>query len=89
MSTILLNSVCGSVSSSVDYEDVILNPHGVICCDNCSSIISARESWAEVFNYSFLPTCSSCLGKSKVNIGSLCAMHYNDWFMEKSVGENW
>jgi hypothetical protein len=39
MSTFVnLPSVCGATSASVDVYDVDLNPHGVICCDNCKSI---------------------------------------------------
>jgi hypothetical protein len=54
MSTyIKLKSVCGDSSASVDIYDVELNPHGVVCCNNCNSIIEARESWAKQFNYSF------------------------------------
>ena len=89
MSTISIASVCGSVSTMIDREDWELNPHGVICCENCNSIVSARESWAELFNYSFATTCTSCLGISKTNIKTLCVEHYNDWFAEKSCGENW
>jgi hypothetical protein len=84
-----MSSVCGSVSSVIDREDEILNPHGVICCDACNSIVSARESWAKVYDYNFIPKCSTCLGKSKVDIANLCENHYNDWFAEKSLGENW
>ena len=89
MSTISIASVCGSVSSAIDYADLELNPHGVICCENCVSIVSARESWAELFNYSFITTCSVCLGNSKTDIAKLCAEHYDEWFFEKSCGENW
>ena len=89
MSSVLVNSACGSVSTLIDRDDEILNPHGVVCCDNCKSIISARESWAKVFNYSFLPKCSVCLGNSKTDIANLCEYHYSEWFAEKSCGENW
>lgn len=89
MSSVLIASVCGSVSTTIDREDEILNPHGVICCDNCTSIVSARESWAKAYNYSFLPKCSVCLGKSKTDIGNLCELHYAEWFAEKACGENW
>lgn len=84
-----LMSACGSAGSLVDNEDLILNPHGVTCCSNCKSIIETRESWAKVFNYSFLPKCSVCLGNSKTDISKLCIEHYDEWFFEKSCGENW
>ena len=51
---IKMPSVCGAVSSSVDIFDAPLNPHGVICCDACKSIVQARESWAALYNYSFV-----------------------------------
>ena len=38
-------SVCGATSTMVDIYDFDLNPHGVICCDNCKSIIACREAW--------------------------------------------
>lgn len=40
-----LASVCGKSSASVDVYDVDLNPHGVICCDNCESILMCRKAW--------------------------------------------
>ena len=46
MSTFLtVASVCGATSASVDVYDLDLNPHGVICCDNCQSIILCRKAW--------------------------------------------
>jgi hypothetical protein len=46
MSTyIKLDSVCGKSSASVDVYDLDLNPHGVICCDNCRSILICRKAW--------------------------------------------
>jgi len=46
MSTFLtVASVCGKSSASVDVYDVDLNPHGVICCDNCQSILMCRKAW--------------------------------------------
>jgi hypothetical protein len=46
MSTYInLASVCGKSSSSVDIYDLDLNPHGVICCDNCQSILICRKAW--------------------------------------------
>lgn len=54
MSTfITMKSVCGSSSTAVDIFDAPLNPHGVICCDACQSIIDTRESWALDYNYDF------------------------------------
>ena len=40
-----LPSVCGATSASVDVYDVDLNPNGVICCDNCESILLCRKAW--------------------------------------------
>jgi hypothetical protein len=40
-----LASVCGKSYASVDVYDVDLNPHGVICCDNCQSILICRKAW--------------------------------------------
>lgn len=46
MSTyITLDSICGKSSASVDVYDMDLNPHGVICCDNCQSILICRKAW--------------------------------------------
>ena len=46
MSTFLdVHSVCGKLSASVDVYDLDLNPHGVICCDNCESILMCRKAW--------------------------------------------
>jgi hypothetical protein len=46
MSTyITLDSVCGKSSAPVDVQDVELNTHGVICCDNCESILICRKAW--------------------------------------------
>ena len=40
-----LKSVCGEKSASVDVQDLEFNPHGVICCDNCKSILICRKAW--------------------------------------------
>jgi len=40
-----VKSVCGNASASIDMYDLELNPHGVICCDNCESIVLCREAW--------------------------------------------
>ena len=46
MSTFInLDSVCGKSSASVDVYDLDLNPHNVICCDNCRSILICRKAW--------------------------------------------
>ena len=56
MSTFIkMYAVCGSgVSTAVDIFDAELNPHGIRCCDACESIIAARESWADFYNYDFI-----------------------------------
>lgn len=38
-------SACGRKSASVDIFDLDLNPHGVICCHECRTIIESREAW--------------------------------------------
>jgi hypothetical protein len=46
MSTFVnVKSVCGNTSASVDIYDLELNPDGVICCDNCKSILMCRSAW--------------------------------------------
>jgi hypothetical protein len=40
-----LDSVCGKQSAPVDVYDLDANPHGVICCDNCKSILICRNAW--------------------------------------------
>lgn len=47
-------TACGAMTTDIDVFDLELNPHGGVCCDNCKSIISARESWAALYNYSFI-----------------------------------
>ena len=39
------NSVCGAVSTTIDVQDIELNTHGIICCDNCKSIVMCRDAW--------------------------------------------
>lgn len=52
MSTFVnVKSVCGKVSAPVDIFDLDLNPDGVICCNECNSILICRESWYQKFNY--------------------------------------
>ena len=38
-------SVCGKASTSVDVQDLELNRDGIICCDNCRSILICRKAW--------------------------------------------
>jgi len=38
-------SACGRTTASIDIFDLDLNPHGVICCNECSIIIASREAW--------------------------------------------
>jgi hypothetical protein len=46
MSTFIsVKSACGKSSASVDIYDLDLNENGVICCDNCESIILCRKAW--------------------------------------------
>jgi hypothetical protein len=40
-----IKSVCGAVTTTIDMYDYDLNPHGVICCDNCESILMCRKAW--------------------------------------------
>jgi hypothetical protein len=40
-----VKSVCGATSAPIDMYDLELNPHGVICCDNCKSIVLCRKAW--------------------------------------------
>jgi len=40
-----VKSVCGNASASIDMYDLELNRDGVICCDNCKSILMCREAW--------------------------------------------
>ena len=40
-----IQSACGRVSSSIDVQDLELNPHGVVCCNECKTIIESRNAW--------------------------------------------
>ena len=40
-----VKSVCGNASTSIDMYDLELNRDGVICCDNCQSILMCRKAW--------------------------------------------
>ena len=44
-SFINLKSACGRSSAPVDIYDLDLNPHGVICCNECATIIQSRQAW--------------------------------------------
>jgi len=46
MSTFVnVKSVCGNATGSVDVYDLDANPDGVVCCDNCKSILICRKAW--------------------------------------------
>jgi hypothetical protein len=50
MSTFLpLVSVCGAKSAMVDVYDIELNRDGIICCDNCQSILICRNAWNDLY----------------------------------------
>jgi hypothetical protein len=40
-----VKSVCGNATTSIDMYDLELNREGVICCDNCKSILMCRKAW--------------------------------------------
>jgi len=40
-----VKSVCGNATTSIDMYDLELNRDGVICCDNCKSIMMCRNAW--------------------------------------------
>jgi hypothetical protein len=40
-----VKSVCGNATTSIDMYDLELNRDGVICCDNCKSIVLCRKAW--------------------------------------------
>lgn len=42
-----INSACGRITSSIDIFDLDLNPHGIICCPECRTIIESREAWED------------------------------------------
>jgi hypothetical protein len=50
MSLIYLQSACGRSSAPVDYYDLDLNPHGVICCQECETIIQSRQAWEGIYS---------------------------------------
>lgn len=44
-----VKSVCGNSSTAIDMYDWELNRDGVICCDNCKSIMICRNAWNELY----------------------------------------
>lgn len=44
-----VKSVCGNASTSVDVQDLELNLDGVICCNNCESILLCRKAWDHLY----------------------------------------
>ena len=44
-----VKSVCGNASTSIDMYDLELNREGVICCDNCQSILMCRKAWDHLY----------------------------------------
>ena len=40
-----VKSVCGNATAAIDIYDLELNRDGVICCDNCKSIVMCRDAW--------------------------------------------
>ena len=46
MSTFVsIKSICGRITSKIDIFDLDLNPHGVVCCNECESILGFRQAW--------------------------------------------
>ena len=45
MRTMYMESVCGRTFAKIEIKDAEFNPHGVICCGECDSIIQSRDSW--------------------------------------------
>ncbi len=39
-----IQSACGAVVADIEFDDVELNPYGVVCCSKCEQIISELES---------------------------------------------
>ena len=66
MSTyVSVKSVCGNASASIDMYDLELNQHGVICCDNCESIVSCREAWNFMYSVPLYVNLSRVLELNK------------------------
>ena len=49
--TLIVDSVCGSYNREVDVFDLDYYPEGIVCCDNCKSILATRESWMSKYWY--------------------------------------
>ena len=47
-----IKSVCGAVTTTIDMYDYEFNAHGVICCDNCESILLCRKAWDYLYKES-------------------------------------
>ena len=46
MSTYInVRSICGDSTTSIDIYDLELNRDGIVCCDNCESILICRKAW--------------------------------------------
>jgi hypothetical protein len=43
-----ISSACGRVQTSIDIFDLDLNPYGVMCCNECRTIIESREAWEDL-----------------------------------------
>jgi hypothetical protein len=66
MSTFVsVKSVCGAVTTTIDMYDLELNQHGVICCDNCESIVSCREAWNFMYSVPLYVNLSRVLELNK------------------------
>ena len=40
-----ISSACGRTVGRIEMNDFDLNPHGMICCGECATIIQSREAW--------------------------------------------
>lgn len=41
----VIPSVCGATRGRIDIQDFPLNRDGIVCCDNCRSILLCRKAW--------------------------------------------
>lgn len=44
-----VRSLCGDKTTSIDIYDLELNQNGIICCDNCESIMICRKAWGFLY----------------------------------------
>jgi hypothetical protein len=44
-----VRSICGDKTTSIDIYDLELNNNGVVCCDNCESIMICRKAWGFLY----------------------------------------